>query len=51
MPKAKIFRDKNGNTNIHIPAFVRDTFNMQSGEYADLVIDGDKIIVTPPKRV
>jgi len=51
MPKTHVFRDaKSGRTIVHIPAFVRDTFNFESGEEIEITTDGRRIILTPKKR-
>lgn len=51
MPKTHIFRDgKTGRTIVHIPAFVRDMFNFESGEELEITTDGKRIILTPKKK-
>ena len=40
MPKTHVFRDgKTGRTIVHIPAFVRDMFNFESGEELEITYE------------
>jgi AbrB family looped-hinge helix DNA binding protein len=50
MPTTHIFRDKKGRTVVHIPSFLRDKFNLQSGEKVTIDTDGEYIIIKPIKK-
>ena len=47
----RITIDKHCRAVLQIPAFLRDKFGMENGDYADVDHDGEgKIIVIPPKK-
>jgi AbrB family looped-hinge helix DNA binding protein len=50
MPTTHIFRAKTGRTTVHIPSFVRDMFNFESGEEIEIITDGKKIILIPKMK-
>jgi AbrB family looped-hinge helix DNA binding protein len=46
MSKMRVNRDKQEKVAIYIPAFLRDKFNFQNGDYVEVDTDGTRIIIT-----
>jgi bifunctional DNA-binding transcriptional regulator/antitoxin component of YhaV-PrlF toxin-antitoxin module len=46
MSKAKVKQDEKGRTHLHIPAFLRDKFELKNGSSVEIDTDGTQIIVT-----
>lgn len=48
MAKHKVFRDNSGRTCFYIPAFLRDKFDLQNGDFVEVDTDGKRIILSFP---
>ena len=45
-----LFQDEHGRTVLSIPAYLRDHFELKSGDKVDVGLEGERIVITPLKE-
>jgi SpoVT / AbrB like domain. len=46
MAEMTVYQDKKNRTYVHLPAFLRDKFDLKKGDIVNVDTDGTRIIIT-----